>query len=262
MISIEEMEGLENTYAKEIERDFNTYLDALNNHKRRLPNGLWKTPWALASAKKITRYAVENIWKAKSLKEKQECLKREHLKEVKIDVMCLRLFGRSSYKLLLNAYPELDVTKLDRAPRNGWKDEEYIRKQVKANIEKHIGTDHNDITEQFNATFIKKYCTRRLLSDYTVYELLELAYPGEYYPWDLERVSKGFWEDEKNIKSAILYLYKKFDNDLDYFLSSVTSRLLKDLGLAGLYRSCEMSMSVLKQKIKEVVRESDVSSSN
>ena len=36
-----------------------------------------------------------------------------------------------------------------------------------------------------------------------IYEIVELAYPGEYKPWEFSYIGKGFWKNEENIVKAI-----------------------------------------------------------
>ena len=340
MISIEEMEELEETYTKEIDRDFSTYCKAVEEKAARLPNRFWETPWALALAKRVTKYMLEDVWEVKGTKERYEHLTREHLQEAKMDTMNLRLFKRSKYRLLLNAYPETKVEELDRVPHHYWQEGENLKNRLRQCIETYIGTNHDEIVKKFNSKFVQDKCSSIYLVEYTVpellevaypgefqpwegtvsnkywkkkenvikavkwlveeklgnsrervkeefslrliretgtigmlrykdkgvmniHELIELAYPGQYYPWELKKVESGFWKKEENIIKAIMYLYEEvFDNNLDVLLNNITLRLLKNLGLTGLYKKCGGTMPLLRHKIKTVVDESDISNSN
>ena len=43
----------------------------------------------------------------------------------------------------------------------------------------------------------------------TIYDVIDLAFPGEFKPWEFYKISNGFWKNENNIKDAVKWLIEE-----------------------------------------------------
>lgn len=62
-------------------------------------------------------------------------------------------------------------------------------------------------TEQLRGTDLFSVAVKK--HNLGIYEIVELAYPEEYKPWEFPYVRKGFWENKENIKEAIKWLFEE-----------------------------------------------------
>lgn len=111
--------------------DVELYKLRLQGKLKKFPDGFWKKPGALDSAKEITIYFIEKIlkWDEKDVRKK---LDEKIFREYKLSGMLEYVFGRSPYKAIDNAYPGKYLPWEFRSCYKGiWQDEKIREDAIK-----------------------------------------------------------------------------------------------------------------------------------
>ena len=106
-----------------------------------------------------------------------------------------------SYILEL-AYPgKFNIWEFDkRIPKNYWKNKNNIIRAMKWLMEEKYNI-FIDSSRRLTTDIFRKYGLDKLLKIYSIYELVELAYPGEFKPWEICKAPKGYWTRETAIEA-------------------------------------------------------------
>lgn len=112
---------------------------------------------------------------------------------------------------------------------------------IKHLIEEILKWDHEEVCKNITRKTFHDYALAGMLSHYfndSPYAALEIAYPGEYKPWELDACPRNFWNEE-NAVLAVRWLYdEKLKWDIEQICSMTTVRLFKENGLDGMLRTC------------------------
>lgn len=88
-----------------------------------------------------------------------------------------------------------------------WDNHENVKKYVKEILILNNLNTKEEIKENLRYTMFDY----RLQRKYTVIEILEIVFPGEYKAWDLRELPSGFWRDKSNVKNYFKWLFKKYN---------------------------------------------------
>lgn len=139
------------------------------------------------------------------------------------------------YRLLNMAYPnEFKPWELSVVPNGFWEDKNNIIEAVKWAVETKLDNNRDRVCKEFNQEFIvrNKLAT---LSKYGIHNIINMAYPNEFKPWELSQVPDGFWEDDKNIVEAVKWLVEtKLGNNKERVRKEFTREFLINNGLSSL----------------------------
>jgi hypothetical protein len=185
------------------------YQKVLDGDLKQLPSGIWQGKGAERRAAELVRYLIESVlkWTDEDIRNK---FSSAVLQKYKLKHMLTELFASSPWKALNNAYPgrfgpkELNAT----YQRSLTLEEETERlKKLLSSL------NHDEILEKYGtANFILENRFDSIGRKYNIgkYEFLDLAYPGEFVPWEFQ-VSSGYWSDPENRIAAIHWLMDKCD---------------------------------------------------
>ena len=220
-------------YANEILGDIECYKAVLDGRLKRFPRGFWEKPWSYESAALITRYLLEDRLNIA----REDICKKANLrtfKDSKLGGMAM-IFNNSFRDIINNAYPnEFQSWELCRVSTGYWDNPENIKKAVRWIVETKLGNDRQRVCKEFNQELLKEY-NLVTLSNFGLYNVLDLTYPNEFQPWELSRVQTGYWNDPENISKAIRWLVKnKLGNSRERVCKEFTNQLLKDNNLSTL----------------------------
>ncbi|WP_407301664.1 AbrB/MazE/SpoVT family DNA-binding domain-containing protein [Clostridium botulinum] len=110
--------------------DVELYKLRLQGKLKKFPDGFWKKPGALDSAKEITIYFIEEIlkWNEEDIRKK---IDEKTFREYKLSGMLEYVFDRSPFKAIENAYPGVyKEWDLKHVSRNLWEDENKRKKAI------------------------------------------------------------------------------------------------------------------------------------
>lgn len=220
-------------YTNEILDDIECYKAVLRGDICRFPKGMWTKPWSLQSARSITQYLFEDILKLTE-KEIPEAASVKLLTTSRLYGLLIRVFDASVFKLLDNAYPgKYNEWDLSTVPRSYWSNEEHVKKAVKWVVSEKLDNSRDRVVGEFSSDLLLANRLSSLPSLYSLYDLLELAYPGEYKEWEIN-VRNGYWTDD-TIKKAIKWIVEeKLGNSRERVLREFNCALLCKLGLTTL----------------------------
>lgn len=130
------------------------------------------------------------------------------------------------YKALNAAYKdEYKIWELKRVP-NGFWTKETIAEAVKWMIECKLGWTKDEVKNNLNKNVFKKFGLGGMLyneCDNSPYKALEIAYPGEFEMWQLNRVPKNYWDKVTALK-ALKFL---IEDKLKYNKDDIRERLCR-----------------------------------
>ncbi len=74
--------------------------------------------------------------------------------------------------------------------------------------------------------------------DDSPYEALNVAYPGEYKPWELKGCTRNYWNNQTGIMATRWLFDDKLKWDISKICSDVSVKVFKENGLSGMLRTC------------------------
>lgn len=186
-------------------------LDAIypNKFKRwqfRIPNNYWKIDDNVICAVKDI---YGNILGVKSISDIYCITNHEDIfKEFNLDSIP-RVQKKSIHDVIAMAYPGLEEEKFFKSSTSHYDLDKQIEIFKQKNSDNNLS--HDDITkmtaEQFKGTDLFSVAVKK--HHLGIYEIVELAYPGKYKPWEFPYIKNGFWRNEENIKEAIKWLFEQ-----------------------------------------------------
>lgn len=180
------------------------YKLVLKGELKKFPDGFWQLPEAPENAIAVTRYMFEEVlsWTEGDIIQN---LRWKTFVENKLNGMLNILCGGSAFKALDAVYPtQYHEWELVNTPRGYWTKETKI-KVGKWFIEEKLKWDRQTIVDRFSTqTFRENDMMSMYLHCFNgnPFKLLEAIYPGEYQPWELTQIAKGYWTRKTAIKAT------------------------------------------------------------
>lgn len=121
----------------------------------------------------------------------------------------MRTKNKSMHDVLRICYPQLQESKFRSSDPYNYVLEnqiEIFKKYVENNK-----LEHREITKLTQKQLKKMDVSLAIIKKYhlRIHDFVELAYPGEYKPWEFSYVGMLFWKDEENIKRAVIWLFEE-----------------------------------------------------
>ena len=226
--------GVNSKYINEILDDVECYKLVLQRQIKRFPRGFWAKPWSLQSAREIIRYLLEERLHY-SREDICKKLKKSTFEDNKLGGMLVLLFDNSTYKALNNTYPnEFQPWELSSTPNNFWDDKQNIVKAVRWLVETKLDNNRQRVCKEFNRGTLEDNGLAFLPNKLGVYNVLDMAYPNQFKPWELIQVSSTFWKDTENVKEAVRWLVKtKLNNNRQRILKEFNSEFVCKNGFSA-----------------------------
>ena len=198
------------------------YQMVLNRDIIKFPKGFWNKDRSI----EISKYLFENIlkWDKKDIETK---LTFKLLIEYKVETM-MEFFNDAISNLLKAVYPNY-FDENYKFNQSYWRDVENVKSTIKYLLEEKYHWTKEEIKKKFNTKLFSDNGLITILNFYTLYEILELIYPGEYLKWDLFMET---WSEEDYL-SAIKWL---IETELKWNKEQIINNLkAKTFASYGLY---------------------------
>lgn len=215
------------------------YKLVLDGYLKRFPNNYWRDSDSKNNAALITRYLFEKIlkWDVNTIKEN---VKLSYFYDHKLNGMINICFNDSVYEAIENAYPSsIFPWELSKAPMGFWQDDTNVVRALDWLFHHKYNLSVDEIRDVFNNEFLIDNNLREILVrfNFNSHEILEFYMPGVYKPWEITKVTDGYWNNEDNINDALNWLFEeKLKMDLPQLQKHFNTQLIKDYKLLGLLR--------------------------
>ena len=176
--------------------DLEIYKELLDGKIERFPKGFWDKTWTYKSTAYITRYLIEEILGIDKTQNIPKIVRQEDFREYKLYGMLQTVFHGSYIEAIQNAYPEIfKEWEFKNLPITYW-NEDNIIKATKWLIEVRLGYKRDkDIVDNISANVFSSNGLRYLIKNYSLYELINKAYPDKFKSWQF-RHSPIRWNDD------------------------------------------------------------------
>lgn len=165
--------------------------------------------------KDILNWGKEDIKKGK--------LNLEVLAKYKLKGMMKAIFDESTYNLINFLYPnEFKPWEITEVPQNYWKNKNNIKKAIIWLIEEKFNWSKKDVIKFCNTKLLNKYGMSGILNDYTLFEVIDLVYPGVYLKWDF---FMGNWYDEDYLEAIKWFIEIKLHWNKEEIIENLTTTL-------------------------------------
>lgn len=192
---------------------------------RVVPNGFWEDKKNIVDA---IRWLVET-----KLGNNREKVCKEFNNELLIKHNLATLKVHGMYNLLEMVYPgEFKPWELSVVPTGFWDNKKNIIQAVRWLVETKLDNNRERVCKEFTRELLNKHCLASI-GKYGVYNLLDMAYPNEFKPWELKCSPNGFWDDKTNIKDAVRWLVEtKLGNSKERVRKEFTADFLISNGVS------------------------------
>ena len=207
--------------------------------------GFWKSTENMVTAIKwVIEVKLENKEERVYAELNTELLNRLGLQNI------LRCYG--IYEIVNIAYPNrFNPIKFKTVSNNYWENIENIKKAIRDLIADKLDNNRDRVCNEFDRNIIHSYGLSSLLSKYGIYELLNIAYPNEFKPWELKQVERNYWKSSDNIYKALKWILDtKFNGNKEKMTNEMTTQLLYDNGLKTL--ADKYGLKKLRQEVYSI----------
>ena len=206
---------------------------------KRFPKGFWQQPEAKENARVIIKYLIDDYLKLSDEEIKQN-ISVKYLSKYKLGGMLMACFNNSPYQAINLTYPnKFQPWEFEQPPVGYWKNKENIIKATKWFIEDKLKLSDDELKKQLSQNLFKDNGLSGLLYlDGSLYEIINLVYPGKFQPWEFNIVPKGYWKNKENGLKAIKWLIEdklKLKKDE---LDKITKQTFLENGLSGMLSIC------------------------
>lgn len=228
------------------------YKLVLDGTLNRFPQGFWDSKESLDNASKCVRYLIEDV-----LKWNEEDLLKNMYRKVfvkyKLKGMLTVLFKDVTFEALNNAYPnKFKPWQFNYVPNGYWENEDNCKKALLWLIDEKLEMTKEDIMEKWSMPLIKEYGLESLVKNKfrrSPYLALNFAKPGIFKPADLKCTSKGYWDNEENVKEYLIETFKTRKELTDDDILNLSYRDMYNNGFSTLIKRKGYTMD----KIKDII---------
>lgn len=216
------------------------YQMVLSGELEKFPTGIWKDDNAMEYSAECIRYLVNNVLNF-SHDEVTNKLSISMIKKYRLSTVVNKLFNSRLYDCIDNAFPgEYKPWEFKRLLYNYWTEDKAIE-AVRWLLEEKLGWGHDEVCEKFDRHVLEAHNLRGIqqMIGIGTFELLNLAYPGEYMEWELCTLDK--WTDDMAIR-AVRWLFEgRLKVEIDDIPKIANGKLFRENGLRGLLRRTNSS---------------------
>ncbi|MBO7746737.1 hypothetical protein I8J29_21190 [Paenibacillus sp. MWE-103] len=146
---------------------------------------------------------------------------------------------------LITIYHEVLEGKRSRFPNHTFTGEQgkiNLTNLTRYVIEKHLNIPVNEIPNHIDAKILWEHRLRppALVQGWGFIDLIQHAYPKQFFPWQFKQVSYGYWSGEKGRQRAIeavkYVIEKKCRIPIFEVPQQINSTFLKKHGLSGIFK--------------------------
>lgn len=203
------MGSVNSKYTNEILDDIQTYELVLQRKIKQFPSGFWTKPWSYESATKITRYLLEKKLQLK-IEDIPSSINMSTFRDNKLSGMVSLLYDNSAIKAVQAAYPnKFKLWEFRTVLKGFWKEKDNVGEAIRWLIEEKLKWGREDIVNNFSIELLQKHKMESATTNFSLYAVIELAYPGEFKPWELKVLARGFWDNTDNVIWAMRWLIEE-----------------------------------------------------
>lgn len=175
------------------------YREILAGKRTRFPPGTWNQKESYALVKIVTRYLIEEYlqWSDEDIKENWNL---KLIQKYKLSGVCSILFKESPYAMLEAVYPNrFQKWDLKNLPKNSWTREKALE-DLRYWIEKKERLTKEQLKDTYSGSWLRKRGLDSPLQMYwnsSPYQMLDAAYPNQFYEWEFKKVSQNYWNDKE-----------------------------------------------------------------
>lgn len=154
----------------------------------------------------------------------------------------LRKYNLSPYNLINDLYVEFEKCDSLLKTKGKWTEKNIKQKIIELFSKYKLKTDE-DIIQNFTAKFLEENnCkgmlyvtnTNRKMKYRSLYEILEIVYPGRFKRFQLKNKGRNFWQDKAQVIEAVCYIMENKKINKNNIYSEMKSHFFYELGLTGL----------------------------
>lgn len=220
-----------------------------------VPRGYWENDENVINAVKFVY--EEQI----GISESDDLYKISNHKEVfaKYGIGCIpKAQNKTIHEVIFMAYPGLSEDGFIRRSSSAYTIENQIEEL--RNIIKNKKLMHEDIVKM-TAESLKEYNLYAFLvvkCKMDIYEIMELAFPNEYKPWEFPKIKSGFWKDKKNIQEAVKWLIQKRLHLNPYETIIISKEDFYNNGLGSLVSYVDLNHIGIKNLVRLVYKDCEI----
>lgn len=202
------------------------------------PQGFWDD---IENCKKAIYWLVEDKMKL-SDEELKNQLSLKMFKDNKLDAMLSMKFHHSPVEAIQLAYPgKFYPWEFKQVPQGYWTTENKIS-AVKWLIEEKLKLSDEELLASNLYYLFQNNGLLGLIhaseANYSAYELINLAYPGKFLPWQFKYVPSGYWNEETATKAIRWLIEVKLKLSDEEIMEQLSQDLFEKNGLNGMLSSC------------------------
>ncbi|PGZ57889.1 hypothetical protein COE58_24440 [Bacillus cereus] len=181
----------------------NVYQEILDGKRRRFPNNTWCEDYNRESAKRVTKYLVENVLKWDAEKLKKYWSQKLIIKFRLLGLLSI-IYNGSPYAMLDDSYPNrFKEWEFNAVPKNFWTKERGLE-ALKWTIEEKEKMTDREILEAYNYEWVieqKLAHPCQIFFNSSPYKMINELYPDRFKEWEFNAVPKNFWTKERGLEA-------------------------------------------------------------
>ena len=135
---------------------------------------------------------------------------------------------------------DIKAWELKRVAKGFWS-EKTTTDAIRWMIEEKLKWSRKDVCKKLTrTTFLESGLSGMLASHFnnSPYDAINMAYPNQYKPWELNNAPKSFWTPETALQATQWLIEEKLNWTEEYAKSNITFDLFKQYGLGGMLQAC------------------------
>lgn len=168
---------------------------------KRVPRGFWNKETAVA----VMKWLIEEKYQLTEEELKKRWTHR-FLIENRLQSMIQRVFLNNAYEAINAVYPGRFKPWEFRSIEDGYWTDETLVEAVRWLIDDKLKLTEDEIKYLWSYKFLEEHQLANAVSVFfkgrSLFELLNLAYPNRFKPWELGNVPKGFWNEKTSAEAT------------------------------------------------------------
>ena len=228
------------------------YKLVLSGEIKKFPSGFWNSNDAYSNARDCVKYLIEDI-----LKWNEEDLLKNMYRRVfvkfKLKGMLTVLFDDVTFNAIENAYPgKFKPWQFNYVPNGYWEDELNCKKALLWLIDEKLCLSSEDIKSNWGMPLIKENGLESLVKNKfkrSPYLALNFVKPGEFKPADLKVTSKGYWDNEDNVREYLVDYFKNKKQMSNEKILELSSNDIYNHGFSTILKSKGYTLDKIKEML-------------
>jgi len=240
------------------------YKEVLVGKKRKqFPKNFWQNDFEenRIIGDILLKFLFEEIlgWSKDDICEK---LNKNIFFEYKLNQVYKIIHEKSVFNTINSVYPDKfkpwDISCVKSVPMNYWGNEENVINAIKWLIENKLKWTDDEVIKNLSSSVFDDNKLSGLLDLFngSPFKAIDKAYPNKFKMWQLKSICRNYWDDDNNIKDAILWLIDKKLGRSNSKLIFISMNDFVNNDLSSLFRyKFRCSSKLLLEKLKVLIPE-------